>query len=328
MTTFGDQVFQNGGSPIGLPTMVGAQPDPKTFYVNPTFGSDNYAGTKLSKPLSTIAEAYSRCRNNAQDTIVLSTSASHAVDSGGLTLANSRINIISADFVGRRVDQGAKITANAATDTAAFVIKNTGTRNSIIGCKVIQTSTDSAALTVFQDGGEGLLAEYCNFVFGVVDNLGGTTAHEFVSGSDSATFNRCEFGTEALLTSAARSVFLIDQVTASQEFKHNRLEKCMFLISSSEANAVLVEVSANTDVLFTNYFEACAFMASLDTAGGVAITNAVKSASSLIKGTLNFSFMGGGGAFNVTNFCAGTTAQVQTYGPVTSQQAGEAKTPA
>jgi hypothetical protein len=325
MTTVADGLFHHGGSPVGFPFNWGNQPDPKTYFVNPDIGSDSYNGTKVRKPLATIAEAYSRCRSSAGDTIVLSTSSAHNVDAGGLTMSKSRINVLSADFHGRLVQQGAKVVSASSTDTAAFVLKNTGVRNAFSGIKFIQESTDSAALTAVQDGGEGTLWDHSSFVFGVVDNLGGTTAHEFVAGSDSATYNNCLFGTETLLTSAARSVFLIDQVTTSQEFKSNLLKHCTFLISSSEANAVLIEVSANTDVLFTNLFRHAVFMASLDSAGGVAITNAVKSAGSLVKGTLNFYLPA---SFNCTNLCAGTTAQVQTYGPATSAQAGEAGTPA
>jgi len=39
------------------------------------------------------------------------------------------------------------------------------------------------------------------------------------------------------------------------------------MISSSEAGAYLLKVAANTDVLFTNLFDRCMFMASVDSAG-------------------------------------------------------------
>jgi len=78
-------------------------------------------------------------------------------------------------------------------------------------------------------------------------------------------------------------VFLIDQVTESQEFKSNIIKDCIFMISSSSATAYLLSVAANTDVLFTNLFIKCQFMASIDSAGGAALTNAITSASSLVK---------------------------------------------
>lgn len=318
-------VFQYGGMPVGLPFSVGNVVNPKTYFVNPTTGSDGNTGLTVDKPFQTIDKAYTTARSNAGDTIVLSAHSSHVVPSGGLAVSKNRINFVSADYHGRVVQQGAKVASASSTDTGAFVIKNTGTRNTFAGIKFIQESTDAAALTTGQDGGEGALWDHCSFVFGVVDNLDQTDAYEFVAGSDSATYNKCLFGTETLLTSAARTVFAIDQVTASQEFKSNILDDCIFVVSSSSATVSLIKVLANTDVLFTNLFRSPIFMASLDTAGGAAITNAVTSASSLTKGTLNLYMPA---AFNCTNLCAGTTAQVQTYGPATSAQAGEAGTPA
>lgn len=325
MTTFSDQVFYNGGIPIGLPVSVGNVVDPKTYYVNPTTGSDGNKGTSINRPFATIGKAYSTARSNAGDTIVLSCHSSHAVDAGGLAVTKNRINFVSADFHGRVVQQGAKVTSYSATDTAAYVMKNTGTRNTFSGIKFIQESTDAAALTCVQDGSEGVLYQNCSFVFGVVDNLDQTNAYEFLAGTDSGNFQNCLFGTETLLTSAARTVFAIDQVTASQEFKSNILDNCIYMISSSSATASLIKVLANTDVLFTNLWRNPVMMASLDTAGGAALTNAVTSASSLTKGTLNFYLPA---SFNCTNLCAGTTDQVMTYGPATSAQAGEAGTPA
>lgn len=327
-----NEVIQQGAIPSYPDSVLAAAqqaaagadgPRGTVYFVDPTNGNDGYSGETLAQPLATFEEAYDRCVSNNGDVIALSAAATHTL-AAGVTFSKSRVTVISMEFQGRYVQQGAKIQSPSG-DATAFVLKNTGVRNSFVGIKFIQGSAEATALTVVQDGGEGTLWDRCSFVFGVVDNLDQATAYEFVAGSDSATYRDCLFGTETLLTSAARAVFLIDQVTSSQEFKSNLLRDCIFMISSSEANALLVKLAANTDVLFTNLFDNCRFMASLDSAGGVTITNAVASASGLVKGTLNFAFPA---SFGTTNFCAGVTAQVQTYGPVTSAQAGEAGTPA
>ncbi|MBI4136860.1 hypothetical protein HY469_02245 [Candidatus Roizmanbacteria bacterium] len=271
---------------------------------------------------TTLTDAYNAATTNRNDIILLSGNTTHSL-SAGIAWTKNRIHVIGLDGGGRLVQQGAKVQLATAA-TSAYVVKVTGVRNTFKNVKFIQAATAATGLHVLEEGGEGNLYDHCSFVFGVVDNLDLTTATEVLCGSDSATFTKCLFGTETLLTSAARTVFTIDQVTASQEFKSNIVEECIFMISSSSATALLVGVAANTDVLFTNLFNRCVFMASLDSAGGAAITNAVASASSLVKGTLNFAFPA---AFGCTNFCAGTTAQVQTYGPATSAQAGEAGTP-
>jgi len=321
--------YPNGISSYGipvtgsLPLTLGAAGVGKIYFVDATNGSDGNTGLSPDQALKTVNQAYSLVTSNNQDIIVLSTNSTHTL-SAPLTITKNRLTIIGADFVGRVVQQAAKISTSSTESSAAHVMKNTGVRNTFINLKFIQSSTNAAALEVVRDGSEGAYYQNCSFVFGVVDNLNQTNAYEFVAGTDSMTMRDCLIGTETLLTSAARSVFYIDQVTTSQEFKSNLIKDTIFLISSSSATADMVHVSANTDVLFTNLFDNCRFMASLDSAGGAAVTNAVTSAVSLVKGVLNFA---NPVAFGFTNFCAGTTAHVQTYGPVTSAQAGEAGTP-
>lgn len=271
---------------------------------------------------TTFSDAYDAVTTNRNDIIFLSAQNTHSL-SAGIAWTKNRVHVIGLDGGGRLVQQGAKVQLAAAA-TTAYVIKVTGVRNSFRNIKFIQAATAATGLHVMEEGGEGNLYDHCTFTFGVVDNLDLTTATEVLAGSDSATYVKCLFGTETLLTSAARTVFTIDQVTASQEFKSNILEDCIFLISSSSADAVFIKPAANTDVLFTNLFIRPIFMASVDSAGGIALTNAVQSVASLVKGTLNFYMPA---SFNCTNFCSTVTANLMTYGPVTSVVAGEAGTP-
>jgi len=272
---------------------------------------------------TSLSAAYDACESNNNDIILLDGNSSHSLTTG-IAWTKNRIHVIGMDGGDRLVQQGAKV-QNAATDATAYVIKVTGVRNSFRNIKFIQASTVATALHVLEEGGEGNLYKNCTFTFGVVDNLDLTTATEVLCGSDSATFSKCLFGTETLLTSAARAVFTIDQVTASQEFKSNILEDCIWMISSSSATALLLKVAANTDVLFTNLFVRPTFMASVDSAGGAALTNAAASAASLVKGTLNFA---NPNVFNCTNFMV-TADNAQITGPVpTAATTGIGVTPA
>lgn len=272
---------------------------------------------------STVSAAYDAAQTNRDDVILLEGQSTHSVTSL-LTISKNRIHFLGMDGGDRLTTQGAKIQVGGALDIAT-VIKVTGVRNSFRNIKFIQASTHANALNVAQMGGEGNLYKNCSFIFGVVDNLDQTTASEVVCGEDSGTFIDCEFGADTLLTSAARIVFAIDQVTASQEFKSNRFRGCTFKISSSEATALLLKVVANTDVLFTNLFEDCNFYASVDSAGGAALTNAVSSVAGLVKGTLAFARPN---VFFCTNFSASNSTNFQVTGPAVSTNAFEGATPA
>ena len=272
---------------------------------------------------TSLESAYTACESNNNDVILLDANSSHVV-AAGMDWSKNRIHVIGMDGGDRLVQQGAKVQSTDGVGDA-YVIKVTGTRNSFVNIKFIQVDTTNTSLTVAQDGGEGTLWKNCSFTFGVSDNLGGATTYEFVAGSDSATYINCTFGSDTLLTSAARSVFRIDQVTSGQEFKSNIMKDCLFNISFSEAGAYLLSVAANTDVLFSNLFIDCNFLASVDSAGGIALTNAITSVSGLVKGCLAFK---NPGAFNCTNFSANDSTAVEVQAPAVSNNAFEAVTPA
>lgn len=262
-----------------------------------------------------LATAYAATTTNSNDVILLDAHSTHSL-SAGLLVSKSRVHFMGMDGGRRLLQQGAKIQLGGTISTA-YVAKNTGVRNSFRNIKFIQGSTSASALTVFQDGGEGTLFENCSFVFGVADNLGSTSAHEFVAGSDSATFRECTFGCDTLLTSAARSVFHIDQVNGF-EFKSNQLIDCTFSISSSSSTAVFVKLDAVGDILFSNLFKRCSFIASVDSAGGAAIAVASFTGTSTVKGCLVYDQCS---AFNCTDFATATNggnAATQVVGIVST----------
>ncbi len=261
---------------------------------------------------TSLAAAVTEAESNNNDIILLDSNSSHVLTTG-LALTKNRVNFIGMDGGDRLIQQGAKVqTTDAAA--VAYTMKNTGTRNSFRNIKFIMNDTNAAGLNVVQDGSEGPMYKNCSFVFGVDDNLGGTTAHEFLAGSDSGTYIDCTFGNDTLLTSAARSVFHIDQVTASQEFKSNILRNCTWQISSSSATAEFVTMAASGDILFSNLFDRCNFVASVDSAGGAALTRAVSTPNGVTKGTLNFNRPS---CFNVADFGVNGTNNdgIQVYGP-------------
>lgn len=261
---------------------------------------------------STLDAAYAAATSNANDVILMSAHTAHTITP--IAWTKNRIHVIGMDGGDRLVQQGTKI-QNSASDTTAYVIKVTGVRNSFRNLKFIQVSTNAAALTVLQEGGEGNLYKNCSFVFGVADNLGGTTAHEVLAGSDSATYLNCTFGSDTLLTSGARSVFHIDQVTSGQEFKSNILKECNFIISSSSSTATFVRLDAVGDILFSNIFDRCNFVASVDSAGGAAIAEASQTGTGTVKGTLNYMYPATAGVTDFSTATGGRNANTFVLAP-------------
>ncbi len=269
---------------------------------------------------STLEAAYDAATTNANDVILLVGNATHAV-STGIAWTKNRIHVIGMDGGDRLVQQGAKVQLSGAVDSA-YVIKVTGVRNSFRNVKFIQASTHANALSVVQMGGEGTLYKNCSFVFGVNNNLGGATTFEVINGEDSGTFIDCTFGADTLLTTEARAVMSIDQVTSGQEFKSNIFRGCTWIISSSSDTATHIRLSAVGDILFSNLFDRCNFVASVDSAGGVAIAESVQTGTGTVKGCLAFSHPA---TFNSTDFSTATGGRntaIQIVGVVTTAGTG------
>ena len=293
-------------------------PSTETFY-NQFLSDNNYSYPDGTQSVySTLLDAYNACVTNRGDVIVMSGNTSHALTTG-ILWAKNRITVIGMGDSNRLFDQGTKI-VNVVGDATAYVIKVTGTRNTFINLKFINVSTVATSLTVAQDGAEGTLWENCSFEFSTTTNLGLTTAHEFLAGSDSATYIKCTFGTDTILTSGARSVFHIQSINGF-EFKSNQLQDCTFIISSSSATATFVRLNAITDILFNNTFDSCKFMASVDTVGGIALTaGAIQTGTGVTKGCLNLAYPS---VFNcgVSQAGSGFNTAVQVVAPTSAATA-------
>lgn len=265
---------------------------------------------------TSLESAYAAATSNNNDVIVLDGDSTHTI-ANGIAWSKSRVHLIGFDGGDRLIQQGAKVqSTDAAAD--AYVIKVTGTRNSFRNVKFIQVDTNAAALHVLEEGGEGNLYKNCSFVFGVADNLDQTNAYEVLSGSDSATYLNCTFGSDTLLTSAARAVFAMDNVTSSQEFKSNIVKDCVWQIMSSSADANFIRVLSTADVKFTNTFINPTFIAAINSSNSaVTLTDAVDSVSGLVEGNMLFV----NPSSNCTNFASAITDNIKVCGPGVATQA-------
>ena len=63
MTTFGDQLLQFGGVPVGMQFPTAG----RTFYLDPTNGNDENLGTSPDKAFKTLTAAYAALTANQND---------------------------------------------------------------------------------------------------------------------------------------------------------------------------------------------------------------------------------------------------------------------
>lgn len=325
---------QNSGYGQAMLTKLIGATTGRTFVVMDTTDGDRDKIQQLLKTdeygqprfYSTLAGAYAAADSNRNDVIILGAQGTHELDTM-LTVSKSRVHFIGLDYLlsgGRETAQRSKVqlstTGNAAA--VAATISNSGAGNTYRGLKIMNSGTDAASVAAFIDSGEATLIEYSSIM--KFTDLDQATVADFICRADSYTYKNVEFGFDTLVQTAARPTFKYLK-DGSTRAKHGRVIDCIFTCASSEATKVHVSVADTSSLAFENIFIRPIFINALvSSASAAALTNAVASASGLVEGNI---FMVNP-ASNSTNLCAGTTDQIQVSGPVSSQQAGEAVTPA
>ena len=128
--------FSHGVASMGIPALGSGIPptNGRYIFVDYVYGADGNDGLSLDTPVKTFAQANSLTKNNDDDVIVLDTRATHVITSM-VTISNSRVNVVSMDFSGRRYGLSAKISMPTGTATDTAMITNLGSRNSFTGVK-------------------------------------------------------------------------------------------------------------------------------------------------------------------------------------------------
>jgi hypothetical protein len=284
--------------------------------IDQVFKSDDNGWTRT---FTSLSDAYDYAQTNNNDVIVLTPYSQHTL-SAGLATSKSRVHFFGLDGNCNRISQQSVKVGLTGTTATAYTLYDTGTRNSFRNIKFIQGSTAATALTVAQFGGEGTYVENCSFIFEVADNLGSTSANEVRIGADSCTFRHCSFGTDVLTTSAKRGVMSLTAAIGSGDgAKSNKFEDCQFLISSSDATALFVQLASAGGAKFINTFKNCDFLANVMTTGTIVTLNvAVETHASFNDGLLFFIKPN----TNATKFAVSTLNKgIRINGPVFSANA-------
>lgn len=249
MTMFGDQLYQNGGAPVGLPVTFGTTQNKgagQVWFVNSNTGSDGNSGKRMDKPFATISKAYSMATTNNHDLIVLSANGAHAA-TDELTVTKNRLHFYGMDAVGRYYGQRSRWTMGVTTGTAIAVVQNTGVGNSFSNIKFDSSDTLSTSIYGFAEGGEYTVIENCE-IYKSTD-LDQATAAELLMNGDSALVKRCTIGSLATGVTAARTnVLLTRETIAGKVARDVTFDDCLFWLKSSSATASHIHATTATDV--------------------------------------------------------------------------------
>lgn len=212
---------------------------------------------------STVAAAYAATTTNADDVILLSTSANHEL-SGMLTVSKNRVHFLG-DVFGRKYGQRAKINyADGIATADPFAIKNTGVGNTFTGIKFLNNNTDAQVVATVGEGGEYTVYKNCEFYNST--NLTSDTVSELVLNGDSAQFYDCTFGSlaDAVTGDKVRPAVLLTAGTvgAGLVSRDVLFDGCRFWKQAGGTTTAFVKGGA-TDVERVMEFHNCGFIANV-----------------------------------------------------------------
>jgi len=317
---FPDQLYQFGGSPVGLPLTFGDNPNKgsgRVFFVNPTTGSDSNKGTRIDRPFATIAKAYTQVTSNYHDVIVLSAVGALA-ETDELAVTKNRVHFWGMDAVGRYYGQRSRWTMGVTTGAAIGIVKNTGVGNTFSNIKFDSSDTLSTSVYAFAEGGEYTVIEHCE-IYKSTD-LDQTTMANLLMNGDSAYVRNCYIGSMATVVTAANTNVLLTRETISGKVARDvTFEDVIFALNSTSATASHMHATTATDVERFLLLKNCLFMvAKLSTAtvGDAIITDSTQTEGQILL--VN--------TFNANSTAIGTTGSTGIFfaGPeqVTAATAG------
>lgn len=279
---------------------------------------------------ATLELAYAAALTNRNDIVVLSGQNTHTV-AAQIAWSKNRIRVYGLDWLlgdKRVTQQSSKIAFLLGTEAIACPIKVTGVRNSFHGIKFIQNSTNAAGIYAHIAAGEGSLYEDCSFIMENSSNTDLTTCSELLCGEDAGTFRNCSFGTDVILSTAARAVMQLDAVTGSasgEGAKSNRFIDCEWMIMSTSASALLIKLADTAGAKFLNIFVRPTLAAVINqTNSAITLDDAIASASGYVEGN----FLVIDPHTNCTKVGDTVTDNVKVIGPAPSSTSGIGTTPA
>ena len=262
MTTFGDQLFQFGGSPVGGALSMGLMGGgAKSFFVDPANGTAGAGGLKQNDALSSVGAAYALTTDKQGDVIYFlndgNTTGSSREATIPLVWSNDNTHLVGC-CAPVPMSQRARITpVSTAALTAYPVLSVTGSGNSFSNLQIAHfgADTDSIAARGVDVTGDRNYFYNCHIV-GIPNAHTGdeaTACDLKITGSENM-FERCYFGTNTVVRSVANANVEFGSAAARTHFKD-----CFFTVYTDNAGVLFVKADGAGDIDREVLFENCVF---------------------------------------------------------------------
>lgn len=223
-------------------------------------GNDGNDGLSKSRPVKTIAQAYSIARTNRHDVIYLSGNSAHPLTEM-LTVSKNRVHFVGLSVRDGAMGMGARTRITMGVTTAATdlgVMKNTGVGNTFTNLKFDSSNTVAESLYSIVEAGEYAIYRGCEFYKSTdLDDAG---ASEIALNGDSAQFINCTIGSSANETGNIRAnVLCTGGIVSGKKLRDCYFENCMLLGKADDTDKNFVYGANATDVERSLVFKGCTF---------------------------------------------------------------------
>ncbi len=259
MTTFADQVYQWGGVPLATAAAMFG-PKAKTYFVDPTNGSDTNEGTDIMAPLATLLAAYNKTVSGQNDVIYYLAGTSSLTLSAALTWSNSYTHLFGV-CAPVHVGQRARIFQLSTLTGASPLITISGSGCIFKNLYIFQGVDDNTSLINVRVTGGRNYFENVHFAGGGHATQainGGASLHLYQSASENL-FRNCTIGVDTVEAATGMDALLLSGGTGSVHTTRNRFEHCTFRIKAGAGGVAFVELMTIYDIDRDLVFEDCIF---------------------------------------------------------------------
>jgi hypothetical protein len=266
MTTFGDQVFQFGGVPIGGGMLPAMAPGARAVFVHGSLGLAGNSGLRPSEPVATLTQAYALCTDGAGDVVYIMNDGGTGASVRDVALVWAKDNCHIVGLGAPAINQRVRIAppTTSAVDVDAYTPYLTLSASGCIINNVSwfqgQSEDGKPSVGIKVTGSRNYLSNV-SVITGAHANQGdeATNYQVQVTGSENV-FEKCYIGQDTAPRSNFANANLKFGSGASDEATRNVFRDCIFPMFADGAAPVFVQATANDDVQRWNLMERCTFV--------------------------------------------------------------------
>lgn len=254
MTTFGDAVYQFGGSPVGFSGFT------RVIHCKPGTGSDGADGLTPGTAVATVAKAHTLIAADKNEAVFMyaeDNSASGTTDYQSATLTWSKdgtslVGINSGGFIGQRSRIAQLSTATGLVQLVNITASNCSWHN----IHVFQGVADATSLIAVQVTGERNLFQNCHFagIGNATQDVSGARSLK-LTGAAETLFKDCVIGLDTISRATVPS-----EMEVASQVTRVKFEDCTFPTMSGAAGFTWLKADAASTLDRWLLFKNCMFI--------------------------------------------------------------------